>query len=334
MSGSQQPAVSALVVNYNAGDRLRRCLESLQAIGEAWRPDGAAAPDSAGTGAAGGRPAAGKCRPARLPAGLEAVVVDNASVDGSSSSVREFESAASPALPVRLIESDRNLGFGAACNLAAAKSAGRHLLLLNPDAWIDEESLRRLVEALESDDRLAVAAPSLRYPDGARQFVWSPPTGVPGEAIQRFRNRFEGAGWNHRVLPPVLRLLVGPGWFTAACLLVRRSAFQRAGGFDEGFFLYFEDADLGLRLHRAGFRQREVAGARAWHLRGAVTGADRERGLTPGVERFYRASQLRYYDLHRSRWERAALRRRLRRKFGAIGDEAHRRAMLRLLEEA
>ncbi len=314
MSGSGRPAVSALVVNHNAGDGLRRCLERLRAIGEAWAPDDAPGPGS--------------------PAGLEAVVVDNASVDGSAAAAREFESAASPALPVRLIESDRNLGFGAGCNLAAAKSAGRHLLLLNPDAWIDEGCLRRLVEAQESDQRLAVAAPSLHYPDGARQFVWSPPTGVMGEAIQRFRNRFEGAGWNHRVLPPLLRFLMGRGWFTAACLLVRRSAFEEVGGFDERFFLYFEDADLGLRLHRAGYRQRQVAGARAWHVRGAVTGADRERGLTPTVERFYRASQLRYYDLHRPRWERAVLRRRLRRSFGAIEDEEHKRSMLRLLEEA
>lgn len=314
VNSSGQPLVSALVVNHNAGVNLRRCLERLLAITETWLSQ-----------SAGG---------AARPGGLEVVVVDNASSDGSAAAVREFESAAFPALPVRLVDAGRNLGFGAACNLAAAKSSGHHLLLLNPDAWIDEESLRRLIAALESDQRLAVAAPSLHYPDGAPQFVWAPPVSVLGEAVQRVRNRFEKSGSNHGVLPRLLRLFVGPGWFTAACLLVRRPAFEEIGGFDEGFFLYFEDADLGLRLQRAGFRQRQVAEARAWHVRGAVTGADRERGLTPTVERFYRASQLRYYDLHRPRWERAALRRRLRRRFGAIRDEAHRSAMLRLLEEA
>ncbi len=315
MSGSEPPAVSALVVNHNAGDWLRVCLESLQAIAEAWRSeDGEVERGAAST--------------------LEAVVVDNASVDGSTGTVRELAADASTALPVRLVEAGRNLGFGAACNLAAAKSAGRHLLLLNPDARIDEESLRGLVEAHELDERLAVAAPALRYPDGSRQFVWSPPVGVPGEAIQRLRNRFERTAWNHGLLPRLLKPLVGAGWHTAACLLVRRSAFEEVGGFDEGFFLYFEDADLCLRLHRAGYRQREVAGARAWHVRGAMTGADGERSLTPGVERFYRASQLRYYKLHRPRWERAILRRRLRRRFRGIGDEKHRNAMLRLLDEA
>ena len=313
MSGAERPAVSALVVNHNAGDWLRLCLERLQAIAEAWRSE-----DGARAGS---------------QAGLEAVVVDNASSDGSTGTVREVASAASRALPVRLVEAGRNLGFGAGCNLAAAKSAGRRLLFLNPDAWTDEESLRRLVEALESDERLAVAAPSLHYPDGSRQFVWSPPVGVPGEAIQRFRNRFEQAGWNHGLLPPLVKPFVGAGWHTAACLLVRRSAFEEVGGFDEKFFLYFEDADLCLRLHRAGFGQRKVAGARAWHVRGAMTGADRERRLTPVAERFYRASQLRYYKLHRPVWERTVLRRRLRRRFRAIGNEEHRRVMLELLEE-
>lgn len=313
MSGSDRPAVSALVVNHNAGDWLRPCLESLQATAEAWRRDDPARPGS--------------------PAGLEAVVVDNASSDGSLTTVREFEAAGSPDLRVRLVEAGRNLGFGAACNLAAAKSAGRHLLLLNPDAWIDEESLRRLAAALESDERLGVAAPCLSYPDGSPQFVWAPPVGVLGEAIQRFRNRFEEAAWNHGRLPRLLKPCVGAGWYTAACLLVRRAAFDDIGGFDERFFLYFEDADLCLRLRRAGFRLREVPGARAWHVRGASTGTDRERRLTPAAERFYRASQLRYYGLHRPRWERAYLRRRLRRKFNAIGDEERRRGLLRLLRE-
>ncbi len=335
MSGPERPAVSALVVNHNAGDRLGQCLESLRAIAEAWRSEDGATPGSPAVS----RPRAGRGRPRRR---LEAVVVDNASSDGSEAVARGFkagtrpdgredQAAASPALPVRLVEAGRNLGFGAACNLAAAKSTGRHLLLLNPDAWIDGESLRRLVEAQESDPRLGVAAPALRYPDGSRQFVWSPPVGVPGEAIQRFRNRFERSGWNHGLLPRLLRPFVGAGWHTAACLLVLRSAFEEVGGFDEGFFLYFEDADLCLRLRRAGFRLREVRGARAWHVRGAATGADDERRLTPVVERFYRASQLRYYALHRPAWECAVLRRRLRRRFRAIGNEEHRRAMLELL---
>lgn len=308
MSGADVPAISVLVVNHNAGRHLHDCLERLRAVtGEKRTQDG----------------------------GLEIILVDNASTDGSTEAVREFQERR-PELgpPVRLIPLKRNVGFGAGCNRAARHAAGRYLLLLNPDAWIDGASLRLLGDALDGDSRLGVAAPALHYPDGSPQFVWAPPAGVPGEAIQRFRNRFEGATWNHRLLPRFLKPLLGSGWFSAACLLVRRSAFEDVGGFDENFFLYFEDADLGLRLARGDWRQRQVKGARAWHLRGVTTGRPGNRLLSPAVERFYRASQLRYYDLHRPRWERSYLRRRLRRKFSRVAHDEQRTVLLRLLEGA
>lgn len=306
MSGPDVPAVSVLVVNHNAGLHLGHCLERLRSVADEWRT---------------------------ASAGLEIVVVDNASTDGSLDAARELEDQDPAPEPtkVRLIASARNLGFGAACNLAARETAGRYLLLLNPDAWIDATSLRRLVEALEADSRLGLAAPRLHYPDGSLQLGWAPPVGVVGEAIQKFRNRFEGRAWNHARLPRLLRPLLGQGWFSAACLLVRRSAFEEVGGFDEGFFLYFEDADLGLRLGRGGWRQRHVEGARAWHSRGVTTGRLGKRLLSPDVERYYRASQLRYYGLHRPRWECSYLRRRLRRKFLGVADEEQRTALLRLL---
>lgn len=306
MSGAESPATSVLVVNHNAGPYLQECLERLRAVaGERRTQDGS----------------------------LEIILVDNASTDGSTEAVREFQERGSdPAPPVRLIPLERNVGFGAGCNTAVRHAAGRYLLLLNPDAWIDGPSLLLLEEALDADSRLGAAAPALHYPDGPPQFVWAPRVGVPGEAVQRFRNRFEGASWNHRLLPKLLNPFLGPGWFSAACLLVRRSAFEGVGGFDEGFFLYFEDAELGLRLARKGWRQRQVEGARAWHARGVTTARRGTRLLSPEVERFYRASQLRYYDLHRPRWERSYLRRRLRRKFGRVADNEQRTALLRLLE--
>ena len=306
MSGADVPAISAIVVNHNAGPHLHECLERLRVVAaeERFRDDG-----------------------------LEIILVDNASTDGSTEAVRRLqEQGPESRPPVRLIALERNVGFGAGCNRAARDAAGRYVLLLNPDAWIDGPSLRRLVAALDGDSRLGIAAPGLHYPDGSPQLGWAAPVGVVGEAIQKFRNRFEGRAWNHELLPRLLRPLLGQGWFSAACLLVRRNAFEEVGGFDESFFLYFEDADLGVRLHRQDWRQRQVKGAGAWHLRGATTGRPGTRLLSPAVERFYRASQLRYYDLHRPRWERSYLRRRLRRKFSRVADEEQRTAVLRLLE--
>jgi GT2 family glycosyltransferase len=181
------------------------------------------------------------------------------------------------------------------------------LLFLNPDARLEAGALRALAAKLGADPRLGAVAPELAYPDGRLQFAWSPDRSVLGELVQKLRNRFEGALWNHRALPAVWRALVGPGWYSAACLLVRRTAFEEVGGFDEGYFLYFEDADLCVRLRRAGWRLAQERAARAVHLCGASSGAGPTRAA-------YRDSQLRFYKAHRPRWEQRLVTRRAARR--------------------
>jgi GT2 family glycosyltransferase len=266
--------ITAVVVNFNGGERLRQCLASLGAP----RPD------------------------------LEVVLVDNGSSDGSLAMVREE-------FPyVRVLAQTANLGFGAANNLAAATTSGEALLLLNADAWLEPDALTILARRLAADDRLALVAPRLVYPDGRRQFSWSPERGVLGEAMQRLRNPHEGSAWAHGRLALALARLAGRPWFTAACVLVRTAAFRGVGGFDEGFFMYFEDVDLCVRLRAAGWRLAEEPAAVARHAGGFAR--------HPEVDELYRPSQLRYYALHRPRWEQRLIGQRLRRRFGdrAVDD--------------
>jgi len=280
--------VSVVLVNYNGGELLRRPLESLAVY---------AGPD------------------------VEVVVADNASSDGSPEWVEDAFAG------VRVLRLGENLGFGAANNRAVAATTGEHVLLLNPDAWLaDAEALPRLVEALDADSRLGLVAPRLRYPDGRWQFEWAPETGVLGEALQQMRNPFEGRWWNHRLLPPLLRVLTGPGWTSAACMLVRRTAFEEVGGFDEGFFLYFEDVDLSRRMRLAGWSMRTVWAARVVHVKGFSRGTESELA--------YRRSQLRYYRKHRPSWEYRFLWRRLRRKAERLAGGDERRRLLAILDEA
>lgn len=277
--------ISVLVVNHDGREHLRHCLERLAGQQGSWG---------------------------------EAIVVDNASSDGSVEMVRsEFPE-------VRLLALDENLGFGGANNRGAALARGEHLLLLNSDAWLADGALDRLSAALEAAPEAAAAAPELRYPDGRPQFAWAPATGVWGEAVQKLRNRFEGRPWIHRPPPEPLGPLFGPGWLTAACLLVRKAAFDQVGGFDERFFLYFEDVDLCRRLRLAGWRLLTVEGAVATHVKG---GSRTRRG-----EIEYRRAQLTYYALHRPRWENRYLRRRLRRKLGRVADPELRRELRALLD--
>ena len=122
------------------------------------------------------------------------------------------------------------------------------------------------------------------------------------------RNPFESQAWAHSSLARWLANVIGPTWYTAACVLVRAEAFRVVGGFDESFFMYFEDVDLCLRLQAAGWRLAQEPRAVACHAGGAVGRKD--------VDDLYRPSQLRYYRLHRPQWERRLVERRLRRRYG------------------
>ncbi len=282
--------ISILVVNHNGREHLHHCLSELAKQRDTFS---------------------------------EVIVVDNASTDDSVTMVRE--TLVQEAFPeCRLLALEENLGFGAANNLAAAAAAGEQLLLLNSDAWLADGALPRLSAALDADPRLALVAPQLRYPDGRRQFAWAPETSVLGEAIQMQRNRFEQLAWAHHNPSPWLRPLIGAAWFSAACVLVRRTAFEAVGGFDEKIFMYFEDVDLSRRLRLAGWKLQSVDDAVAYHVKG---------GSRPSArgEIEYRRAQLYYYGKHRPAWEQRLLNWKLRRKFSRCQDAELRSQLLALL---
>ena len=127
-------------------------------------------------------------------------------------------------------------------------------------------------------------------------------------------------------MPPLLRLLTGPGWYTAACVLVRRAAYEEIGGFDERYFMYFEDVDFGRRLRLAGWRMATAPAAFVYHVKGAITGGTAYR-------LGYRDGQLRYSRQHRPPWERRFLEWKLRRKFRRVEDPETRSRLLALLDD-
>jgi N-acetylglucosaminyl-diphospho-decaprenol L-rhamnosyltransferase len=244
----------------------------------------------------------GRCLESLEGSGAEVLLVDNASRDGSLTLVRERFPE------VKVFPLEKNLGFAAANNLAAAKASGETLLLLNADARLEAGTLDLLAAKLSGDPDAGLVAPRLRYPDGRRQFSWSPAGGLAGEILQKVRNPFEAHAWPHGSMARCVARLVGPTWVTAACVLVRAEAFRAVGGFDESFFMYFEDVDLCIRLEAAGWRLAQEPRAVVWHAGGL---ANRNE-----VDDLYRPSQLRFYRLHRPRWESRLVERRLRRRFG------------------
>jgi GT2 family glycosyltransferase len=218
---------SIIVVSFNTRDLLRECLTALRE----------------------------ECR--RLPEGVtaEILVVDNASRDGSAEMVAAEFSGSD--VPVRLIRSDVNLGFGVANNLAIEAARGSYLVLLNSDAFFYSGSLACAIAHMESDPSAGVGGARLVGRDGS----WQPaarmfPTirrdafVLTGLALRFPRSRFFSAAertWADPAVPAKV------DWVTGAFMIVRRAALFASGLFDPAFFLYCEEVDLCRRVKAAGF---------------------------------------------------------------------------------
>jgi N-acetylglucosaminyl-diphospho-decaprenol L-rhamnosyltransferase len=231
--------LSIVVVSYNGGELLQRCLESI--------------------------------RSSRHSLEIEVIVVDNASSDGSADLAKQrFPEAA-------VIASETNLGFGKACNLAFGQARGRYVLLLNQDTALAPEALQKLVDVAEARPEAGAIGPRLEYSDGSFQysafhfpdfrqaffgFFDVVPIDSPINGRYR-RDEYER--------PFAAEHLLG------ACLLLRREALEQIGGFDPRFFMYFEETDLCARLRRAGWQNLYTPSARVTHVSAATTSAAPER---------------------------------------------------------
>ena len=235
-----------VIVNWNSGDQLRACLQS---IATTRSPD----------------------------VGIRrVVVVDNGSTDGSTRNLPGE-------LPVVVIENVVNRGFAAACNQGARASDARYVLFLNPDTVLLPSSLSVPVAFMESpgakdvgisgiqlvDESGKVARSCSRYPTtsmflckmlGLENLL---PPGVARHAMTE---------WDHASDRDVDQVI-------GAFFLCRRRLFDDLGGFDERFFVYFEEVDFSLRASARGFRTRFLSGARAVHRGGGCSDQVRARRL-------------------------------------------------------
>jgi GT2 family glycosyltransferase len=195
---------------------------------------------------------------------VELIVVDNDSDTDPTDSVRERFADA------RVIRLARNVGFAAACNRGAAVSAGEMLLFLNPDVFIDDRAVETLRDRCVSDSRAGLLSGRLRFPDGSFQATCRNfPTAANllysrGSILSRWLTRLSGTKPDPYTLPDSETVTEVPA-VAGTMMMVRRSLFEKAGGFDERFFLYMEDTDLSLRVNRAGYRNLFVPTAGAVH---------------------------------------------------------------------
>jgi GT2 family glycosyltransferase len=209
----------------------------------------------------------------------ELLVVDNGS---------DAESRARPALEHggRVLRNAWNRGFAAACNQAAAVASGRYLLFLNSDVEVGPRTISRMVEELERDPGLAGIAPLQRDSCGHAESPARAWLGPLAQALALLG--YARARAPHSTSEAAIG---GAPWVNAAALLVRSRAFRLIGGFDEGYFFYEEDEDLGWRFARRGFRMAVCRDTTVEHhggLSADVAGAWPVLALYAGQARFMR----------------------------------------------
>ncbi|MEW6750944.1 MAG: glycosyltransferase [Candidatus Latescibacterota bacterium] len=198
---------------------------------------------------------------------VEVFVVDNASRDGSP----ELVAAKFP--QVKLLRSERNLGFAGGNNLALRQVCGRYVMLLNTDTILRPDTLRRLVEFLDGHPEAGAAGCRILNPDGSLQLDSRRGFPTPLTALCKMT----GLG---RLFPRSPRLAryymtyLNPDQvsevevLSGSCMVVRRQAMEQVGLLDEDYFMYGEDIDWCYRLHQAGWRIYYVPTTEIIHFRG------------------------------------------------------------------
>lgn len=227
------PQLSIIIVNYNTGSLLERCLSSLFA-------------NTSGLE-------------------VEVFVVDNASSDDSLKGISRFRDR------LKLISNQENLGFARGSNVGLRGSRGEYVLFLNPDTEILDGALTKMISFMQANKEVGFLVPKIYLPDGKFQ----------ESSVGPFPSLFHIILFRSSLaifFPSLKRLLfrryLKPegtfqvDWATGACLLCRRELLERLKGFDEDFFMYYEDVDLCYRARRIGAKVYFYSGAEIIHHQG------------------------------------------------------------------
>ena len=191
------------------------------------------------------------------------IVIDNRSRDNTVAIIREQFPQ------VELIENRRNVGLAAAWNQAIRQGNNSYVLLLNPDTQVSAGAIDLLAHHLDTNPTVGAVGPQLVGVDGhvqlsCREFPNLLSIVLRGTKLDRFfpgnasLQRYLMSDWDHRQTREV-------DWLLGACILLRRSALDTVGMFDDGFFLYYEDIDWCFRARAAGWHIHYLPQAQILH---------------------------------------------------------------------
>ena len=261
--------IQVIIVNYNAGETITRCVQSVLSSTEK----------------------------------ANITVADNASTDGS---IKQIESLFGHLKNVEFVCNDQNIGFARAVNSAAANGKEELLLILNPDCELLSGALGHLQQALDHDPLAALSGPKVVDRAGVvqkgtlRDFPdpWNSLVTLTGFwRLGRWFSAFRGVNRHESGLPDGNTIAEA---VSGACMLLRREDFESVGGMDEGYGLHCEDLDLMYRLQQQGKHCVFVPAARVFHQQGVSSGSRPfwvHRQKHRGMQRFFLKFQAERYPL-------------------------------------
>jgi GT2 family glycosyltransferase len=260
---SQQPQLSIIIVSWNVRALLRRALTSCRA---SW----------------GNHP------------GLEMIVVDNVSTDGTVEMLREEFPQ------VTVVVNEENRGFTGGNNDGIDRARGSYLLLLNPDTEVLEDALPRMVAYLDQHRDVGMVGPQLRNPDGSvqssrRRFPTLPVLFFESTWLQGLLPRRTLEHYYVEDRSPETAHAVD--WITGAAMLTRRAVVNEVGGMDETFFMYSEELDWCRRIHAAGWEIHYVPDAQVVHYEGKSS-----EQVVPARHIYFQSSKVHYARKYHGPW--------------------------------
>ncbi len=229
----------------------------------------------------------------------EVIVVDNCSNDNDPNILKELFPE------IKLIINKENLGFGKANNTGTKTANGEILFFLNNDTIIKSDFVRHIEYYFQNDPSIGIIGPKLLNGDFSLQLSHDNLPSFVNEFVTKFSSKLFYQNFDPIVKIKSKKYSVrkNVGFVTGAALFIRKNLFIDLGGFDEQMFMYFEDADLCMRVKDSGYKILFIPEVEIIHLRGASWHNDNFDSL----KNHYRKSQLLYYSKHRSSFENLLL---------------------------
>lgn len=260
----KQCRLGVVVINYRTPDLVRQCVGSMLGELEAL--------------------------------GARVVIVDNASGDGSVAALAGWLAKLGEAAPVDLIASPDNTGFSGGNNIGLNALDAEYYLLVNSDTLVRPGALAAMLAAMEARPDAGVLAPRLEDMDATAQisvFRYHTPVSefIAGASTGAVTRLLKG----HDVPVPVSDEAMEAEWVSFACVMLRRAAMEAAGPMDDGFFMYYEDADYCRAIRRAGFSVVYDPSVRVVHLRGGSSPVKKRMAQKKRPPAYYYASRTRYF---------------------------------------